>query len=118
MKSIKILTCLSWFCQAGIIILTGVQTHSVNLKMALFIVIVPPLVNLPIVINGKQSFEKILSRSMVLISLLAYLALLILMIIFPGKYLAIVRNGIVALSSIGMVVSLPLLFSVNRSSKK
>lgn len=108
-KKIVIPVAVSWLAQIGLVILMSIATRSVNQKMYWFILIVPALVNLPLLLRATNHAERALQNTMVGLSGAEYLAALITMVVNPHYY-SLIRGGIASLSIVGLAALAALVF--------
>lgn len=102
-KKVVVPVVVSWLAQIGLVILMSIATRSVNQKMYWFILIVPTLVNLPLLLRATNRAERVLQNIMLVLSGAECLVGLIAIVV-NQHYYSLIRGGIVLLSIIGLVM--------------
>ncbi|MGL5900596.1 MAG: hypothetical protein ACRCZW_13240 [Lactobacillaceae bacterium] len=94
---------VSWVALIGIFFLFAVQTNSVNVIMVIFLLIVPSLLNLPLLFKGLNDATNTFQLITICIDVLIFI-LAIITAIFNDTYISYVRWGIGILSLVGISV--------------
>ncbi|USS90257.1 hypothetical protein [Fructilactobacillus carniphilus] len=92
----------AWLALVIMIILFAVQTHTFNVNMVLFIIIVPTLLNLPLFFKSRTKSMLVFQLIMLVISLLIFILVTITMLM-NASYNQLIRWSILFLAIIGMI---------------
>lgn len=99
---------ISWISLASIIVLFAIQTHSFNQNMIIFLLIVPTLLNLPLIFKNLNkvttNFQIIMIGMNITIFLLA-----VGTAIFEPTYISYVRWGMGVASIMGLLINVYLI---------
>lgn len=99
---------ISWISLASIIVLFSIQTHSLNQNMALFLVILPTLLNMPLIFKSRNKTTTNFQFFMLGINIAIFLLAVGTAILEP-TYISYVRWGMGVASIIGLLINVYLI---------
>ena len=107
---------ISWVSLASIIVLFAIQTHSFNQIMVLFLVILPTLLNVPLIFKSRNKTTTNFQFLMIGISIAIFL-LAIVTSILESTYINYVRWGMGLASIMGISINAYLIHCSTRKRK-